>query len=105
MDNEKKPLKLTEGGMATFFAGMALQYNPKIDPELNVVFQFNLENENYYLIVNKGKCAAYRGSHQNPTITIITPADIWMKISTGELDGAKAYLKKFYKVEGDINLL
>jgi len=105
MDNEKKPLKLTEGGMATFFAGMALQYNPKIDPELNVVFQFNLENENFYLIVNKGICAAYRGSHQNPTITIITPADIWMKISTGELDGAKAYLKKLYKVEGDINLL
>ncbi len=105
MDNEKRPLKLIDGGMASFFAGMALQYNPKIDPELNTVLQFNLENESYYLIINKGVCTAYRGSHQNPILTIITPADIWMKISTGELDGANGYLKKLFKVEGDMNFL
>ncbi len=105
MTKEEKPLKLTDGGMATFFAGMALQYNPKAEPGLDAVIQFNLENENYYLVINKAECKAYRGSYPDPTMTIITPADIWMKISTGELDGTKAFMKKLFKVEGDMNLV
>ena len=28
-----------------------------------------------------------------------------MKISTGELDGTKAFMKKLFKVEGDMNLV
>jgi putative sterol carrier protein len=105
MESEKKPLKLTDGGMASFFAGMALRYNPKADPGLNTVIQFNLESENYYLIINNDECKAYRGSIQNPNLTVITPTDVWMKIATGELDGAKAFMKKSFKTEGDMNIL
>ncbi|MFX1337274.1 MAG: SCP2 sterol-binding domain-containing protein [Promethearchaeota archaeon] len=105
MENKKKSLKLTDGGMATFFAGMALQYNPNIEPGLEAVLQFNLEDEGYYLVINQDECKAYKGSYREPTMTIITPADIWMKISTGELDGTKAFMKKLFKVEGDMNLL
>ncbi|MCK4237949.1 MAG: SCP2 sterol-binding domain-containing protein, partial [Candidatus Lokiarchaeota archaeon] len=36
---------------------------------------------------------------------IISTADTWMKISTGELDGAKSLMKGLYKIEGDMNLL
>jgi putative sterol carrier protein len=105
MTIEKKPLELTEGGMATLFAGMALRYNPKAEPGLQAILQFNVEEESYYLMIKQDSCTAYRGSHQNPTMTIITPADIWTKISTGELDGAKAFMEKLYKVEGDVGLL
>jgi len=105
VENKEKPLKITDGGMAAFFAGMALRYNPKAEPGLNLVIQFNLENENYYLVIDGDECEAYRGVHQNPNLTIITPTDIWMKISTGELDGARAFIEKLFKAEGDMNIM
>ena len=106
-DKEVKSLKLTDGGMSTVFTGMALRYNPNVIPKLDAIIGFNLEDreENYYLIIKDDKCKAYRGTVKNPTLLIFTSADTWMKISTGELDGAMAYLKKFYTVEGDMNLL
>ena len=84
---------------------MALQYNPSFEPGLEAVLQFNLENEQFHLIINQGECKAYKGPHQEPTTTIITPAEVWMKISSGELDGTKAFMKKLFKVEGDMNIL
>jgi putative sterol carrier protein len=106
-ENQVKSLKLTDGGMSTFFAGMALRYNPVVVPKLEVIIGFKLEDreENYYLIIKDDKCKAYKGTVKNPTLKIFTSADIWMKISTGELDGAMGYLKKLYTVEGDMNLL
>ena len=106
-ETEAKPLKLTDGGLATFFAGMALRYNANAVPNLEAVIEFKLEDENekYYLIIKEDKCKAYKGLQKNPTLTILTSADTWMKISKGELDGARAYLKKLYTVEGDMNLL
>ncbi|MFX1257422.1 MAG: SCP2 sterol-binding domain-containing protein [Promethearchaeota archaeon] len=100
-----KPLRLKDSGMAAIFAGMATLYNPKAIPELEAVMQFNLENENYYLLFNENTCKAYSGSHSNPTTTIITQADIWTKISMGEIDGQKAFMEGLFKVKGDINLL
>jgi len=102
---EIEPLKVTDDGMSAFFAGMAKQYNPKGVPGLKAVMQFNLDDENYYLIINENECKAYKGSYPDPTMTIITPTDVWMKISKGEIDGAKAFMKKLYKVEGDMSLL
>ena len=104
---DAKPLKLTDGGMATIFAGMALQYNPNAVPNLEAVIEFQLEDEKepYYLVIKEDKCKAYEGSAKNPSLTILTSVDTWIKISKGELDGAKAYLEKLYTAEGDMNLL
>ncbi len=102
---EELPLKITDDGMASYFAGMAAQYNSKTIPELSSVIQFNLEGNLYYLIINDNECNAYKGAHPSPTITIIAPTDIWMKMSTGEIDGAKAFMDGLYKIEGDMSLL
>jgi multimeric flavodoxin WrbA/putative sterol carrier protein len=100
-----EPLKTTDNGMSAFFAGMAKIYNPKAVPGLKGVMQFNLDDERYYLIINEGKCKAYKGSYPEPTFTIISPKDVWMKITSGELSGAKAFMQRMYKVEGDMKLL
>jgi putative sterol carrier protein len=34
-----------------------------------------------------------------------TPADIWLAISKGELDGQQAFMNGQYKAEGDFRLL
>ncbi|MFW9894793.1 MAG: NAD(P)H-dependent oxidoreductase [Candidatus Thorarchaeota archaeon] len=102
---EQEPLKTTADGIASFFAGMATQYNPTAVPELNCVIQFKLDENLYYLIINNHECEAYEGTHSNPTMTLISPIDIWMKISSGEIDGRKAFMDGLYKVEGDMSIL
>jgi len=102
---DAKPLKLTDGGMSTFFAGMSRIFNPNAIPGLKAVLQFNLDKDQYHLIMDEDKCSAYNGPHPNPTTTIISTADTWMKISTGELDGANSLMKGLYKIEGDMTLL
>lgn len=102
---EETPLKITDEGMPSYFAGMAAQYNPNAIQGLNAVMQFNLEKDRYYLLIKENECKAYNGTHPNPTITVISPPDIWMKLSTGELDGTKAFMDGLYKIEGDMALL
>lgn len=74
-------------------------------PGLRAVMQFNLDEENYYLIIKESYCKAYKGSYPEPTFTIISPKDVWMKISSGELNGAKAFMQRLYRFEGDMKLL
>jgi putative sterol carrier protein len=38
-------------------------------------------------------------------LVIKSPADVWLKISRGELDGQKAFMEGRYRVEGDMGLL
>ena len=103
---DKGPLKVADdGGMSAFFAGMAEIYNPKAVPGLKAVVQFNLDDEKYYLIINENECTAYNGLYPEPTLTIISSKDVWMKISSGKISGAAAFMKKLFKVEGDMSLL
>jgi len=102
---ESEPLKITDDGMGSYFAGMAAQYNPKAVPKLSCIIQFKLDEGLYFLLITNNKCKAYKGIHQNPSITIISPLDLWKKISGGEIDGAKAFMDGLYKIEGDMSLL
>jgi multimeric flavodoxin WrbA/putative sterol carrier protein len=100
-----KELKLSDGGVATFLAGMAMQYNPKAMPGFTGIIQFNFEQETYHLLIKDGQCKAYEGEHSEPDLTIITPKQVWLDVSSGKLDGTKAFMEGLYKTEGDMNLL
>ncbi|MDI6770660.1 MAG: NAD(P)H-dependent oxidoreductase [Anaerolineales bacterium] len=110
--------------MRDIVAGMALIFDPQAagDPStgtgqaLQAVIQFDVspstglrtgggEPGQYYLHIAGGKCAAYEGNHPAPTLTIHTPAEVWLAISRGELDGAQAMMQGQYSVEGDLGLL
>jgi putative sterol carrier protein len=100
-----KELKLSNGGMASFMAGMAMQYNPKAIPEFTGIIQFNLDDERYHVLIKDEQCKAYEGEHPEPDLTIISPKQVWLDISSGKLNGTKAYMEGQYKTEGDMNLL
>ena len=102
---DTEPLKMSDKGMGTFLAGMASMYNPNAVPGLRAVVQFNLDDDHYHLIINEDECQAYEGPHKEPTTTIISPANVWMDVSMGKLDGAQSLMKGLYKVEGDMNIL
>ncbi len=89
-------------------AGMALVFNPDAAGDLQAVVQFDVSGDEpgqYYLRFAEGECAAFEGTLPEPTLTIHTPSEVWLRISRGELDGAQAMMSGQYTVEGDLGLL
>jgi multimeric flavodoxin WrbA/putative sterol carrier protein len=87
---------------------MPLSFNPAAAGSWRGVIQFEVnKNENFagYLSVADGKCTYQDGHADNPQVRIKTPADIWVKVSRGELNGPKALMDGQYKVEGDVQVL
>ena len=76
--------------------------------DLEAIYQFEVtgdENLVAHLRISKGVCTYQEGPADKPSLIIKTPADVWLKISRGELSGQQAFLEGRYKVEGDMSLL
>jgi putative sterol carrier protein/putative NADPH-quinone reductase len=94
--------------MRELVAGMALSLDPQKAKELEAVIEFRVDGDEpatYYLDIAGGRCRAYEGEHPSPTLTINTPADVWMAISRGEMNGATAMMEGKYSVKGNLALL
>jgi multimeric flavodoxin WrbA/putative sterol carrier protein len=87
---------------------MPLAFNPEAAGDLTADFQFEVKgDENFisHLKIANGRCTYYDGPADKPNLIIKSPADIWLKISRGELNGQKAFMEGRYRVEGDMSLL
>ena len=96
--------------------GMTLSIDPKEAKDLEATIQFNVSPStslrtddegggDYYLTIADGKCTFTEGATPDPTLTIETPADIWLKIARKELSGAMALMTGKYKASGKMGLL
>ncbi len=89
-------------------AGMAARFDAKAADGLQAVIQFDVTDEEpgqYYLDIAEGVCAAFGGVHPKPTLTVHTPANVWMAIRRGEMNGAEAMMSGKYSIQGDLALL
>jgi len=97
----KEDIRILLGGMAVIF-------KPEVAGDLKATIQFDVIGKQpgqwYYEIADR-YCAFKEGKLDHPTLTIHTSSEIWLAISKGELDGAKAFMEKKYTVEGDLGLL
>jgi len=88
--------------------GMTLSINPDEAKDLNATIQFNVSGEgggDYYLSIADGKCDFAVGVVTDPTLTINTPADVWLKIARKDMNGAMALMTGKYKASGKMGLL
>ena len=88
--------------------GMPTAFNSKAAAGVNAVIQFILSGKGgglYCLEIADGKCASRRGALKDPAMTIHAPAETWLAISKGELDGQQAFVNGDYRVSGDMGLL
>ena len=92
--------------------GMAIRLNPDEAGDLKANIQFKVSPStsletggDYYLSITDGKCEFSTGTAPDPTLTISTPADVWLKIARKELNGALALMTGKYKAKGQISLL
>jgi multimeric flavodoxin WrbA/putative sterol carrier protein len=87
---------------------MPLGFKKEAAGALNAVYQFEIsgpENFTAHLSIADGRCTYMEGPHEKPDVTIKSPADIWLAVSRGEMDGQSAFMSGKYKVEGDLTLL
>ena len=88
--------------------GMTLSFNPTAAKDLNATIQFKVSGEgggDYYLSIADGNCDFTAGTSPSPTLTIDTPADVWLKIARKEINGAMALMTGKYKGSGKMGLL
>jgi multimeric flavodoxin WrbA/putative sterol carrier protein len=83
-------------------------FNKEAAGALHAVYQFEIsgaETLTGHLNIADGHCVFVEGSHPKPDVIIKSPADVWLAISKGELNGQTAFMVGKYKVEGDLRLL
>ncbi len=99
----------TEFALKTYFEGMCSGFDVDNYSDLMAVFQFNLSEfdkmYNSHIIVENGKAEHLQGIHVKPSITINSPVNIWMDISSAKRNGFLAFITKKYTVEGDMKYL
>jgi multimeric flavodoxin WrbA/putative sterol carrier protein len=95
------------GSCRDLLQAMPLGFKPDA-AGLTAVVQFEISgNEQFtsHLTIADGACTYHDGPADKPNLVIKSPADVWLKISRGELDGQKAFVEGQYGVEGDMGLL
>jgi putative sterol carrier protein len=83
-------------------------FNSKAAGDLCAAIQFRLPGVgggNIFLSIADKQCTSGEGETATPALTIIAPADIWMRMARGEINRAQAFMDGLFKVEGDMDLL
>lgn len=102
------PAPMGRDTIKDLISGMAITFNVEEAKDLEAIIQFNVSGEDpgqYYLEVGDGKCTAYEGKHEKPTLRINTPSEVWVDISNGKRNGVTAMLTGKYTVDGNLGLM
>ena len=87
---------------------MPMGFRPEAAGHLKAEIQFGLTGKGggkMVLSIAEGQCTVREGETPSPTLSIISPADLWLKITRREIDPARALMDGLYEVKGDMNLL
>ncbi len=87
---------------------MPMGFRPEAAGDLKAEIQFDLSGEGGVkgvLSISRGICSFREGDCSSPTLTIRSPADVWLKIARQEINRAQALMDGLYEVEGDMNFL
>lgn len=88
--------------------GMTLTFDANVIPDLKATIQFDVSGKEagvYHLRIENGECYFHAGAAKEPTLTVITPSEVWMKISNGGMTGYEALMQELYTATGDLELL
>jgi multimeric flavodoxin WrbA/putative sterol carrier protein len=87
---------------------MPLGFNGAAAPGLDAVYQFDIsgaETFSAWLGIADNRCTFHEGVPEKPDVRIQAPAEVWLAISQGAMDGQGAFMSGKYRAEGDLSLL
>lgn len=91
----------------TFMTILNVGFNPEGAKDTKALLQFDFSGQvegSCHFIIANGTMKAEDGPAETPDLTIKTPFDIWMDITTGRADGGQMFIEGKYKAEGDMDL-
>ncbi|MCF8145199.1 MAG: SCP2 sterol-binding domain-containing protein [Deltaproteobacteria bacterium] len=83
-------------------------FRPDAAEGVSAVYQFEMSGPETFvahLRIEDGTCTYADGPAQSPGVVVKSPSDVWLAISTGQMDGQEAFMSGKYQVEGDLMLL
>ncbi|MCL7944560.1 MULTISPECIES: SCP2 sterol-binding domain-containing protein [unclassified Marinobacter] len=91
--------------VAPIFEKLEQNFNADAAEGLDLVFQFDIEDDNnYHVIIKDGTCKAVEGTHDDPSVTLIMNSETLKGIVSGETDGMQAFMAGQLRAEGDMML-
>ncbi len=89
-----------------FIEGMAQAYNKdSYKKDIILEMYFSDLNETYQLVLKKDKCEIKTSEFLKYTTRIETTFDVWKDISEGKINGADAFIKRKFKIKGNMAVL
>jgi len=88
--------------------GMPMAFDTKAAGNMDATIQFVLGGTGggmYHLRIQNGECTSHREPAINADLTINAPAEVWLAISKGEIDGQQAFMEGKYRATGDMNIM
>lgn len=105
---EQRNLVPRPDSIDTFMLIMSRGLNPEGSANTRAIVQFKFSGEvegcSFFRIEN-GTIEAREGLADKPDLTIESPFDVWMDITTGKADGQQLFMQQKYKATGDFSLL
>lgn len=76
--------------------------------DMEAVYQFEISGSEEFTVnitIADGQAAFADGPAEKPNVTVKSPADVWLAISRGEMNGQMAFMSGKFKASGDLGLL
>jgi len=92
----------------TYLTFLKYGFKPKAASNLQAIIAFEFTgdtNANCHIQIKNGGITTAMGSPSAADLTIHTPFELWMDITTGLADGQQTFMAQEYTIEGDFNLL
>jgi len=83
-------------------------FHPEAAGDLAAIYQFEVSGDEVFtahLTIMGGQCAFSEGPAERPDVVIKTPAQVWLDIAQGRLNGQSAFMSGQYQVTGNVMLL
>tara|TARA_B100001094_G_C18109289_1_gene760213 strand:- start:977 stop:1291 length:315 start_codon:yes stop_codon:yes gene_type:complete len=91
--------------IAEIVSTMQQKFNPSAAEELDLIFQFEVEDEDsFHLIVREGKLEVNRGDNNEANVTLKMNSDTLDGMITGKTDGMQAFMTGELQASGDMML-
>ncbi len=82
-------------------------FNPQAAEGVDGVVQLDLDGEGggqYYLTIRDQELDVNEGTHEDPTVTIRTTAERWLKINRGEASPMTMMMMGQLKIDGSLSM-